>query len=244
MSFIHNVSSTLEDRADNLNTASVELREASQLQSNLIDEPTQSIVELSNYVVENNENVDSLIAETKQMKNIISTIADLAEQTDILALKATIETARAGEHGKGFAVVSQEVKNLANQTKEALSEINNTINTVVMTVNEVATASTGQQEKIAALANGFKKVAAITQTNSRVGEKVNEFAEDIHMHIESLVATAAKANTLKRLMDQICDMEFVFEIAALKLEMINFVCTFTESISALGVSEKIEKQSR
>jgi methyl-accepting chemotaxis protein len=243
MSFIHHVSSNLESRAEDLNTASVELQQASREQSNLISQTTQSISELSSFVTENNEKVKSLLEETKQMQNIISTIADLAEQTDLLALNATIEAARAGEHGKGFAVVSQEVKDLSFQTKEALSKINETINTVVATVNEVAQGSSGQQEKISMLAQSSEEVAVITEANAAVGEKVSEYANNIHMDIDSLVATSNKANTLKRPMDQICDMEFVFEIAALKLEMIHYVCNLTESVSSLSISSEIEDET-
>ena len=243
MSFIHYVSSNLESRVEDLNTASAELRQASHEQSDLIAKTTQSISALSSAVSENNEKVKSLLEETKEMQNIISTISDLAEQTDLLALNATIEAARAGEHGKGFAVVSQEVKNLSYQTKEALLKINQTISTVVATVNEVAEGSSGQQEKITALDQSSQEVAAITETNAAVGEKVNTYADNIRMDIESLVATSADANTGEQSMDHICDMALVFEIAALKLEMIDYVCNLTESVSSLNISSGIEDKT-
>ncbi len=237
MSFILNVGNNLEQSAELLNKASDELKEASQKQSESIAEAASSIRDIAHKVNINHEKVDSLFEKTKLMQNIISTIADIAEQTDLLALNATIEAARAGEHGKGFGVVSQEVKNLALQTKEALTEINETINSVVKTVHEVAASAGEQQKMVSDLSRTSEDVAAINSLNNSIGERVSEYSEEVQFEIDSLVGTANRAQTLERPMDQICDMEFVFEIAALKLEMINYICTLTEAISSKNISE-------
>ena len=232
MSFISNVGEKLEKNAGRLNEVAGELLGSSQLQSKAIEESTDSIRELAGSFQQNNEKVATLFHQANLMQNIVSTISSIAEQTDLLALNATIEAARAGEHGKGFAVVSGEVKTLALQTKEALTEINDTINTVVATVNEVVKGAESQQELIAALSQSSEELSVINSTNSTIGERVSDYAEDVRFEIDSLVTTARKATTLERPMDQICDMEFVFEVAALKLAMINYVCTLTEAIMA------------
>ena len=231
MSFIINIGAKLEVSADQLNQVSTELLDASLKQSKAIEASSIAIHDISENISGNNEKVASLFEKTNLMKNIVATISDIAEQTDLLALNATIEAARAGEHGKGFAVVSQEVKTLALQTKDALTDINDTINTVVLTVDEVAEGSALQLRKIESLNVTSQEVAQINAVNNSVGERVNEYAEEVQFEIDSLVATANRAKALKRPMDQICDMEFVFETAALKLEMINYICTITESLS-------------
>ncbi len=243
MSFIFNIGEKLEKSAEMLDKASTELQDASSKQSASISESTESIREISSHIKINNEKVGSLLEETRLMKNIISTITDIAEQTDLLALNATIEAARAGEHGKGFAVVSQEVKALSFQTKQALAEINNTINSVVNTVNQVAEGSNEQLKMMSDLSNTSEDVAKINEINTSVSEKVSRYSEEIQFEIDSLVTTAQRAKTLQRPMDQICDMEFVFEIAALKLEMINYICVLTEAVSARTVSDIEKKQS-
>jgi methyl-accepting chemotaxis protein len=89
------------------------------------------------------ENILALSEQTQQIGEIIATVNDLASQSNILALNASIEAARAGEHGKGFAVVAVEVRNLAEQSKQAtaqiktiLSEIQKATNATVMATEE------------------------------------------------------------------------------------------------------------
>ncbi|PIE71456.1 MAG: hypothetical protein CSA22_02825 [Deltaproteobacteria bacterium] len=243
MSFIFNIGEKLEKSAEMLNQVSDELQDAATKQSASINTSIASIREISSHIEINNEKVGSLLEQTRLMKNIISTITDIAEQTDLLALNATIEAARAGEHGKGFAVVSQEVKALSFQTKQALAEINNTINSVVHTVNQVAEGSNEQLKMMSVLSTTSEEVGRINEINTSVSESVSQYSEAVQFEIDSLVATAQRAKTLKRPMDQICDMEFVFEIAALKLEMINYTCALTEAISAKTVSASEEKPS-
>ncbi|PIE60490.1 MAG: hypothetical protein CSA31_01735 [Desulfobulbus propionicus] len=243
MSFVFNIGNRLEQSADQLNTASAELRDASLKQSESIRESSLSIENISHNINITHEKVTSLFEKTQLMQNIISTISDIAEQTDLLALNATIEAARAGEHGKGFAVVSQEVKALALQTKEALSEIDETINMIVETVNEVTESAGEQQKMVADLSRNSEEVATINTLNNAIGDQVSAYSEEIKFEIDSLVTTANRAKTLERPTDQICDMEFVFEIAALKLEMINYVCELTEAISAKTIAGSTMRKS-
>jgi methyl-accepting chemotaxis protein len=89
------------------------------------------------------ENTLALSEKTQQISEIIATVSDIADQSNILALNASVEAARAGEQGKGFAVVAAEVRNLAEQSKQAtdqvrtiLSDIQNGINATVMATEE------------------------------------------------------------------------------------------------------------
>lgn len=68
-----------------------------------------------------------LETKAKDITNIVSIVSGISEQTNLLALNASIEAARAGEQGKGFAVVAEEVRKLAEQSKEAVEEINNNL---------------------------------------------------------------------------------------------------------------------
>jgi methyl-accepting chemotaxis protein len=130
-------------RAQEVGDASQRTVEVSRSGQQAVQDTIASMAQIKERVEGIAENILALSEQTQQIGEIIATVNDIAAQSNILALNASVEAARAGEHGKGFAVVAAEVRNLAEQSKQAtaqvraiLQDIQNGINATVMATEE------------------------------------------------------------------------------------------------------------
>jgi len=119
---------------DDINTANKTLENA----KNDIITLTSSVQNSAELEIALAAKMDSLSYDATQVKDILDVISDIADQTNLLALNAAIEAARAGEHGRGFAVVADEVRKLAERTQKSLGEINATISIIVQAITDTS----------------------------------------------------------------------------------------------------------
>ncbi|WP_411710358.1 methyl-accepting chemotaxis protein [Helicobacter trogontum] len=136
-----------QERKTNAATLAAENDRLTDNGMRIINNTTENIQKIAQTMQQSATLVDSLSVQSNEIKAVIQTIKDIADQTNLLALNAAIEAARAGEHGRGFAVVADEVRKLAERTGHSIVQITSTINSILDSTSQVvASIETSIQE--------------------------------------------------------------------------------------------------
>jgi methyl-accepting chemotaxis protein len=158
---------------------------------NKLNDVVISIDQGSEQQLELVQKVASLTEQAKNIKDVLSIISDIADQTNLLALNAAIEAARAGEHGRGFAVVADEVRKLAERTQKSLSEISANVNLITQNVVEIAEETDTTSQNMHNIAQSAQELISASEKTKENLTSTREKSTEV-MHQSTYIATKTK----------------------------------------------------
>jgi methyl-accepting chemotaxis protein len=199
----------IANNAEQTAARAIESANSSESGKELVEKTRESISSLANGVTEATEVIAQLDHHAQEINGILSTIKGIAEQTNLLALNAAIEAARAGEQGRGFAVVADEVRVLSQRTAASTTEIQSTIETLQKTtkvaVNIMALSRDMASHSVQDAMDASHALEEITAAVSSISDMANQIATAAEEQTQVTGEITTNVTAIKDVADEIAD---------------------------------------
>lgn len=229
----------IQQIADSANVAaesSISASQASERGNEVVQQVIAQMELINDSVEQIGTTINGLHVNTKKISEIVSLITAIADQTNLLALNAAIEAARAGEHGKGFAVVADEVRRLAEQSSQSATEIYNLISSIQSDSNASITVMEKGKEDVKvgmAFTNEVGEIfKEILTSSEEVASQIREISAASQQISASSEEVAASVNNIKQSAEQ--SAEFSSNVSNSTQEQLSTMQEVKDASSSLG----------
>lgn len=213
-------------QAQIVKTVTLQAQKSLAVAQSLLEETIGQLQQTAQAEAHINDRLNHLASEAQQVRSVLDVIGDIADQTNLLALNAAIEAARAGEHGRGFAVVADEVRKLAERTQKSLIETNATINVIVQSIGDIS----GEMNINA------KRVDGVSEFSDKVSLQTKDAVSILAQSVEASDIVVAKANSNIQLIESavIKKIGAINELSSSNARSVEEIASAAEHLSKLA----------
>lgn len=203
---IHTFASRVQETNENgerINKNSKNVLSMTEVGTELMEKSIQQMEKIDTIVQDSVHKVQGLDQQSQKISNLVTVIQNVADQTNLLALNAAIEAARAGEHGKGFAVVADEVRKLAEQVSESVTDITEIVANIQ---SESTVVADSLQDGYKEVERGTTQIETTGQTFGNISDAVMEMVQSITTISENLSEITAHAQEMNSTIEDIASI--------------------------------------